>query len=275
VVTVEDARSARFERLDVREFRFGAGHVMPTHDHEQTKLVFVREGEYRGSIGGEEYAVSGGQWIVAPLGSGHGGRVGPDGATAIVVTPLGALEANFAAVSDRILLASTPRIRKLGRVLSVEMRANDAAAPLAIESAVLEVAARLTRSRSRRRRWSAPPRWLLRVRERIHEDAAGLTLHGLARDAEVSPSHLTRTFREAFGCSLGRYLRGCRLDHAARLLTETRLSLSEIALNTGFYDQSHFTNSFRARFGEPPGRYRVGHSEPAASLEIPSIERRS
>ena len=50
--------------------------------------------------------------------------------------------------------------------------------------------------------------------------------------------------------------RRLRLELAASLLAGTDLSAAEIAQLTGFFDQSHLTNSFRRQYGAPPLRSR-------------------
>jgi transcriptional regulator GlxA family with amidase domain len=52
------------------------------------------------------------------------------------------------------------------------------------------------------------------------------------------------------------YLLALRLQEARRLLTSTELTLSAIALNTGFFDQSHFTKRFRKMTGMTPTQFR-------------------
>ena len=80
------------------------------------------------------------------------------------------------------------------------------------------------------------------------EALTGLTRHDLARQ-----------FRIALGTSPHRYLLMRRLDVArARLLiSEGARGLTDIAAETGFADQAHFTRAFRAAFGMTPGHYRA------------------
>lgn len=72
----------------------------------------------------------------------------------------------------------------------------------------------------------------------------------------VSVSTLERTFRDLFGITPLAYLTRVRLHAARRLLLETDLSINEIALETGFYDQSHFTKRFRSHFDRTPSAFR-------------------
>ena len=80
----------------------------------------------------------------------------------------------------------------------------------------------------------------------------------LAQELGLHPVYLARAFRSHFRCSPGDFARQHhRLQHAANLLAHSRLSLSEVAQDCGFFDQPHLSRSFRARFGMTPGEYRV------------------
>jgi AraC-like DNA-binding protein len=73
----------------------------------------------------------------------------------------------------------------------------------------------------------------------------------------VHSAHLARAFRKRYGQSIGSFLLERRLDWAARELEDTERPLVEIALASGFADQSHFTRRFRQRHGVTPGQYRL------------------
>lgn len=78
----------------------------------------------------------------------------------------------------------------------------------------------------------------------------------LARLAHLSVSQLQREFRRLFGMSVGDYLLKVRLLMARRRLEESNDAVGLIALECGFYDQSHFNRAFRAQLGLPPLTYR-------------------
>jgi AraC-like DNA-binding protein len=69
-----------------------------------------------------------------------------------------------------------------------------------------------------------------------------LTVSALARACAVSPSTLHRLFHRHVGLSPKRYLRLQRLWMAIRLWKASRLSLADLALQAGYFDQSHFAN---------------------------------
>jgi len=83
-----------------------------------------------------------------------------------------------------------------------------------------------------------------------------LTVAELAGMANLSVSQLQREFRRLFNMSPGDYLIRVRLLVARRQLEETHLPVGEIALDCGFYDQSHFNRAFRQQVGLTPRAYR-------------------
>lgn len=83
-----------------------------------------------------------------------------------------------------------------------------------------------------------------------------VTLNDLAHVAGVSPRQLNRLFTEKLGRATMGYYRDLRLDKAQGLLRNAPLSLTEIALATGFANSSHFSKAYSQRYGEPPSAYR-------------------
>jgi AraC family transcriptional regulator len=102
-----------------------------------------------------------------------------------------------------------------------------------------------------------PPPWLAQVKERIDKEYCDrLCLADLAAIAGVHPVYLARAFRSYYGRSINKYLLGLRLEHARDLLGGGEMSLSDIAVETGFCDQGHFSKYFKRSYGVSPGEYR-------------------
>jgi transcriptional regulator GlxA family with amidase domain len=83
-----------------------------------------------------------------------------------------------------------------------------------------------------------------------------IDFHGLARLASLSLSQLDRRFKRLFQLTPQQFLLRVRLNAACQMLTSTEKGISQIALQTGFYDQSYFTKHFRRQMGATPTAYR-------------------
>jgi len=79
-----------------------------------------------------------------------------------------------------------------------------------------------------------------------------ISLDALAAMSGLSTYHFARAFHQSVGMPPHSYLLRRRLDHVQQMLQETRLPLSEIALATGFSDQSHLTRHFHRLTGMSP-----------------------
>lgn len=84
-----------------------------------------------------------------------------------------------------------------------------------------------------------------------------ITLQVLADIFGYSIATLTKSFRAEYGCTIFQYLRDTRLVAAAKLLTDTRKTIKEIADTCGFLDQNYFSRVFTAQYGCSPTAYRV------------------
>jgi AraC family transcriptional regulator len=102
-----------------------------------------------------------------------------------------------------------------------------------------------------------PPRWLLRVRELLQDRFRdSFSVSAIAKEADVHPIHLIRTFRKFFSATPGDYVRDLRLEAAASLLNSRDLSIAEVAVECGFSDQSQLSKNFKRKFGLTPGEFR-------------------
>ena len=90
----------------------------------------------------------------------------------------------------------------------------------------------------------------------LHFDES-LDLVRLGAIAHMSPAHLTRVFKKQVGCTPIKYLWDTRLRRAVQLLTDTGLSISEIAWRTGFKTAAHFSRAVKDRHGVTPRKLRL------------------
>ncbi|MDB5360818.1 MAG: hypothetical protein JWO51_2115 [Rhodospirillales bacterium] len=86
--------------------------------------------------------------------------------------------------------------------------------------------------------------------------AEDISLDSLARMVGISRSHFGRAFKQTKGQCPFEWLRAKRVERAKELLLEGVLPVAEVAIATGFADQSHLTRAFCRLVGEPPASWR-------------------
>jgi AraC-like DNA-binding protein len=125
-------------------------------------------------------------------------------------------------------------------------------------SAFLARLGSLTQSHKQKLRLSGlTPKQLRSVKEFIADNVSEkISLTDLAELVGLSRSQFGRAFKTSTGMSPHRYHLEQRLKLAKRLLTTSRQSLVEIALETGFSEQSHFNRVFRSLTGATPAVWR-------------------
>jgi AraC family transcriptional regulator len=231
------------------------------HVHERTCVATVLSGTFDSGMRGRSHWSRPSMVLTEPAAERHDNHFGTAGAHIVIVQPDGRLVERmrpFSRFLDSINHFAEPHLGQLARRLAVEVERPDVVTPLAVEALGLELLAIASRCAIARETRSAPPRWLARVRDRLHEAFADpLTLDELAGIAGVHPGHLTRVFRRYYARSIGAYQRDVRLEWAGRQLATTCEPIAAIASAAGFADQSHFTRAFRRRCGCTPGAWRA------------------
>lgn len=82
-----------------------------------------------------------------------------------------------------------------------------------------------------------------------------IMLDDLAETAKVSKYYLIRKFNGRYGLSPHQYITNLRINHAKNLL-KNNMDFADIALDSGFYDQSHFSKCFKEYTGVTPMNYK-------------------
>ena len=83
-----------------------------------------------------------------------------------------------------------------------------------------------------------------------------LTLNSIAELLSVSPPYLSHIFSRNVGMTFASYLCQLRLHHAARLLTDSSKSVTDICYACGYRNLSHFLRSLKEQYGMTPKEYR-------------------
>jgi transcriptional regulator GlxA family with amidase domain len=92
-----------------------------------------------------------------------------------------------------------------------------------------------------------------------------LSLSQVAARTGSSVRQLNRLFRDTLDCSTMTFYLGLRLDKARELLTQSTLSVTQVALATGFRSAAHFSQAHRRRFKRAPSRARTGVTDGLSS----------
>ena len=226
------------------------GEDAPPHAHDFDQIVLPRRGVLEMEIDGKGGRVDPGRAAVVPPGARH--AFAASGENLFVVADIGgALMRPFERLRERPFAPVTGAVRGLLDYLSGE-------APGAIETAVAALWTPLLL-----RGLSAAP---IAIDPRLARAAAmiearydrPLTVRDLAREAGMSQSRFFARFSEAYGTTPHSSLSDARLRAAQRLLSDTTLSIAEIAVRTGHGDQSGLTRRMRAALGVTPGAWRKG-----------------
>jgi AraC-like DNA-binding protein len=85
-----------------------------------------------------------------------------------------------------------------------------------------------------------------------------IDLEQAAGQAGISPFHFLRLFSSVLGVTPHQYLVRSRLRHAARLLADNDISITDVAYDVGFGDLSNFVRTFHRAAGVSPRRFREG-----------------
>ena len=133
-----------------------------------------------------------------------------------------------------------------------EFQRRDSVTPLVLEGLALELLAAIARRGEDSEKREAS-RWLKQAQEYLHAYfMEPLSISAIASAVGVHPGHLMRGFRQEHGCTVGDYVRNLRVQTACRLIKQGKQSLPEIAISTGFSDQSHFCRTFKQITGTTP-----------------------
>jgi AraC family transcriptional regulator len=152
--------------------------------------------------------------------------------------------------------ARDPMIEHVVRALAAEIAAPAPAGRIYADSLATALTTRLLQSfgvlgATGRQTLSKPQ--VRRIVEFVEENLDGeLTLEQLADVAGMSIPHLTTLFRRTMGQSVHAYVMERRVQRARALLLEHRLSIAQVALETGFAHQSHLARWMRRLLGVTP-----------------------
>jgi AraC family transcriptional regulator len=239
---------------------YGPGAYLPPHSHELPYFRLVCQGALTETHRGETRVCPAFSVIFRPPAEVHSERVQRVGARNFIVQFESAWQERLRDYSLVLQDAATfdrGVIPGLAARLYDEFCWMDDVAPLAIEALVLEMVALAARQQLATLTRATPP-WLDEARELVQEHfAERLAVSTIAEAVGVHPAHLARAFRQRFHCTIGEYMRRCRVEFARQRLLLTDAPLADIALDAGFCDQGHFCRVFKRLTGLTPAECRT------------------
>jgi AraC family transcriptional regulator len=227
------------------------------HAHRTGNITLVLSGSVREVVAEDEHVARSCSVVIKPAGTIHANTYGPQRSRALVLeldddvlaavgAPRGLL-ARFRVCHSVRAAAAVIRLHGLLAEPGREHRG-----VLAEELRLLHTALDDDDERSA---VSGATGWLELARSHLH-DRRPLPFADIAHSLGVHPVYLARAFRRRYRCTMGEYQQHVRILDAAERLSCSDEPLVEVALTTGFSDQSHFTRIFRRSLGIPPGRFR-------------------
>ena len=257
-------QTREFAHYSLAETVYPATWRMARHEHEAAYFSLVLQGGYDESYGARSRSCQPASLVFHPPGEDHAVEFHQECVRIFRVQikpPFLERVRGCTTILDSPSAFDGGTTSQLATRLYHESQVRDAVAPLAIEALILEVltaAARQLEAKTDLRL----PQWLARVRDLLHEHYQDdWTLSDVATMVSIHPVYLARAFRQHFHCSVGEYVRRLRIERACQRMMQTESSLVEIAHAVGFYDQSHFTRTFKRLIGLTPAEYRTARQK--------------
>lgn len=265
ITVSQRAGGAAAEGIEIRDMVYRPRAAYPRHEHDYASLFVILSGRVQEQARRAPVDCAAGAVGYIPAGAAHRSAFGDAPAHGLTVvlkkdwlervsgpgSGLGALtEPGY---------AQNPLVSAAAFRLHAACRRPDSLRAIATEEVVLELLAWATGGMSGS---DAPspraPGWLVKVTDLVRDSAsAPLALTDLSEAVGRHPAHVCRAFRAAMGCSLTEYAQMIRVQQACALLRSGDRSVATIALETGFYDQAHFSRVFRRHVGVTPKGYRA------------------
>lgn len=233
-------------------------HRVDWHYHENAYFTFILEGNVIEGNRKEVYNCSAGSLLFHNWQEAHY-NIKPEGFTRgfhieVKNDWFKQFSYDIAALQGSINI-SDPAAKFLFYKMFRETKTGDNVSALSVQSLLLQVFSQLVQGNENKQ--SSKPLWAGKIKEILHDEVyKSHTLHSLGKTLDIHPVHLSRYFPKYFHCGLGEYIRKLRVERSLSLLVNKQLSLTEIAFECGFADQSHFNRCFKDIMQASPSAFR-------------------
>jgi AraC-like DNA-binding protein len=247
----------------------GGNHVR--HIHDFTELVIVEEGRAFHVTDSFRYLVVKGDVLTVPQGAGHGYEKTENFKISNIIFKLDMLDSlpddfkNIPGFHSLFMLEPHQQYRNINQKGFLRLNPDEILAVKHLTDRIsLELREKTQGYRSASLLALASKHNLGVHHERLAEVLEymalnyrkTISLEQLSRQLFMSPRSFQRLFHDYMGISPFAYLMNLRLQHARKLLLETKLDIGEIAEACGFGGSAYFTRQFKKNFKMPPTVYR-------------------
>lgn len=251
-------RAAATSRFSLTERHYPANFRVPEHRHFHTYIVVTLDGSFTSTYTSrtEEYR----PWTISfhAADTSHTTRYSAAGAKALYIEIPGDELKKLNQIPSshlRTFVVRSGSVLERARRMYAEFRNPDPLSPMVMDGLILELLGLAHKQLSLLP--SNVPVWLGRADDLIRSQfRERLPLPAIATAVGVHPVHLAREYRRYFGCTIGEQIRRLRIEFCCDQLAQTDRSLAVIAMDSGFSDPSHFSESFRHCVGIAPSEYR-------------------
>ncbi|MCW5690765.1 MAG: helix-turn-helix domain-containing protein [Pseudolabrys sp.] len=240
----------------------------PPHRHGRLhQVLLIARGGGTATMEGRNYRLKAMTAVNVPAGHVHGYRFakGTQGwvvtiATEILDEVLSAPDGLSRTLSEAALLRATPAMRRLMQEIFAEYGSRHFARAhvlKALSATLLGLVARELAAKASPGAPSANAGLVDRLSALIDEHyREHWPVARYAAALKVTPTHLSRLTREAFGCPASHMIRDRVVREARRQLVYTNTPVSKIAYALGFNDPAYFTRTFTVATGLSPSEFR-------------------
>jgi AraC family transcriptional regulator len=258
--------SASLSGLVLTEKVHQPGDNLPEHFHENAYFCLALEGSWQERTDGKKIHCISRNVVYHPEAEIHQTWFSKEACSKtfnVEITPAWTSKMNavgLGPITNRIVSMDQTLSFYLGKIYK-EFLEHDRYTELAIESILTEVWINLQRNTSKLEK-NKTDGWLIDVKKLLEVTyMQPNSLADLSNIHQVHPAYLSKAFRRRFGMTITDYYRQCRVKAACVLLRDSDLSLVSVALECGFYDQSHFCKHFQAIMGMTPLSYRKQYQQ--------------
>lgn len=245
------------DNLLLTKTTYAPNQKIPTHLHQDSYLAVVVEGDYHEEGKGFDDAVKPGTSIYHPGKEVHKNKMGPSQVVLLNLEMPDIFWQKKGLVDlkpTHRILGDDPRYLEYAGKISDEMTNTKRLSLVGVEGLALQLLDLFLKLNNAA---EEGPNILAKVDKYLHEHfSEAFTIDQISDFFNVTPSWLARKFRQHYGENIGDRITRLRINEAIRLLNNTKKTLAEIGVHVGFFDQSHFTRTFKKRRGISPGQYR-------------------